>query len=150
MKKFNFSLQAVLEHRAKEEELAQQELFKALRVVDLLKEEEAAMREDERRLILDLEQMRKGKMSVEHYSGSILFHSQLLQSIAYKQDELMKATIQANQTRETLKLKSQERKVLEKLKEKRYKEWQKLIAREESKQLDEIATIRYERGIDKG
>lgn len=150
MKKFHFSLDSVLEHRAREAEQAQQELFKSLCIVDLLKAEEVELREEEKKLILELEQMRKGKMSVEHYSGSLLFHSQLLQSISFKQDEILKATFEANQKRELLKLKNQEKKVLEKLKEKRYKEWQKESAREESKQLDEIATIRYERGIEKG
>lgn len=137
MKKFSFSLQAVLNVRELAEELAKQKLAYAQQQLEAEKEK-LRLLEDEwigvcGVICRDLEQIKQS-----HYYREVLnnrIESQKC-TVSQKQSLLKKA-------RTKVIMAERDRKVLENLKALQVKKYDQMVLAEEQKFLDEIAVLRY-------
>jgi len=137
MRKFSFSLQAVLNVREIAEDLAKQRLAHAQQQFESEREKLRLM-EDEWVQVCkvsggDLEQIRQN-----HYYREMLKNRiESQKSIVLQKQSLIK------KAQEKAIMAEKDRKVLENLKALQVKEYQQMVLTEEQKFLDEIAVLRY-------
>lgn len=145
MRAFRFKFQAVLMVRKREEEKAQaavQEIH-----AELLRQEKK-LAELQSEVTTTEETLREQQRSTR--SAALLgdlqsYLSLAMIKVAEQQDTLMRTQNILLERREVLARTMQERKSIEKLKEKQYAEWQKACARQEAAFLDELGTIRHKK-----
>lgn len=147
MPRFKFSLQRVLEIRKHKEELLKNEL------VTLRREhthEESILRELETKHIEQLNEIRKRQscpnISSEEMLRYYLYLERLDNDIERQQTKLLELEQKVEAAKERLIKASQERKVLEKLHERKFEEWKWEQEKIEQAFLDEIALSMYTRG----
>lgn len=136
MKAFNFGLQKVLRLRQYQEEEAKIELGRAVGVLAELENKILALAAEQSRAAKDQFNPKNSAAMMQQYMAYLLrldnTKEQLLQDAAV-------AEIKVEEAREVFLEKSRDRKVLDKVKEKRQKEYRKLALIEESNELDEIS-----------
>lgn len=138
-----FTLDTVLDFRKQSEDIAKNALIKAQQaeavVIKQLREKEA----ESSSLISSLDAMMQQGMAVEDH---ILFE-QRIAYVANQLTEIRSALDERKQLVERRKqiliAKSKERKIMEKLKEKKNAAYQKYLDKKEAAVLDEIAVLRY-------
>lgn len=142
--KFKFSLDAVLKHRKRLEEVAQREFAEAQAAVDdcLRKIEAMYKRSDEVREEVLVAQKSGKSSSVESIREMELFlagQKIRIETLRQHARELLQI---AEQKQEALIQAAQDKKSLEKMKDKRKAEWEAWIRQIESKELDDMTTVR--------
>jgi len=145
---FRFGMDAVLKHRKRLEEVAQREFAEAQAAVDecLTQIESMYTRMDEvREEIMLAEQMgTPGKLEeireMEHFLGGQKIR---VERLRLKARELLQT---AEEKHEALIGAAREKKIMVKLKEKKFAEYQAWIQRIEAKELDDLTMVRTARG----
>lgn len=139
MKKFNFSLQNILNLREFEEKQSQIDLGKAISECTRLKNELEQVAQD----YIKANNNRTSEKSIEeliiidNYCNRLnLLKEELLEQIAT-------AELIVQQKQEIYAEKLKNRKVLTKLKEKKYSQWKKEYLHEEEIQIDDIVTSKF-------
>lgn len=136
MKPFSFSLEKVLNLRKFHEDEAKIELGRATGILADL---------ENKILILGHERLRAAdaQFSPENSAAMIQQYRFYLLRLDYTKEQLLKeaaiAELKVEEARKVFLEKSRERKVLDKLKEKRQKEYHKEVLVEETKTLDDIS-----------
>ncbi|AEF94641.1 flagellar export protein FliJ [Desulfotomaculum nigrificans CO-1-SRB] len=142
MKKFQFRLEQVLQQRIKREEAALLEQARAEQECDRCQRELAA---SERKLEEAL-QAATAFVRPDEQMQSLIYREHLQQVIA-RQRRLLQRSQEILQLRQAATMKArQERMVLEKLKEKKFREYQELEMYLEQREIDELAALRFGRG----
>lgn len=134
-----FKLQSVLNYRSILEQEAQQQLAKVLRIQSELLAQVGRQRAELRYLCLDLEQKKEAGLPVSElnlYNVHITMREQQLSALGQRIDEINQKVASS---RADLLRTSQDRKMVEKLKEKQGQEHQKELNRKENIMLDEMA-----------
>jgi len=136
-----FSLHTVLDYRVRLENLAQQKLMSAEQAVRQLAEQIAEIEAD----IGD----RTAALAEKQRQGiDIREHIQLAEGLDYRRQELaamrqemVKRREKVDQARAHLKKRSQEKKIMEKLRERQDTAWRQYLDKRENIRLDEIAIL---------
>jgi flagellar FliJ protein len=142
--RFKFSLDSVLKHRKRLEEVAQKEFAEAQANVEaaMRRIEEMYTRMDEVREEIRAAQLRGTGGDLEQIRGMETFligHTRRIEAARLGLRELM---VIAEQKQELLIEAAKERKILDKLKERKKAEHHELAARAEAKELDDLTTTR--------
>lgn len=144
---FRFGLETVLKHRHRIEEVAQREFADAQAAVDQCLSEIEAMyrRLDEVREEILAAQQRGSASELEMIREMETFvtgQKVRIERLRLKARDLL---IVAEEKHEALITAAQERKVMVKLKEKRFAEYKTWLARMEAKELDDVVSVRTAR-----
>ncbi|MCS6948885.1 MAG: flagellar export protein FliJ [Armatimonadota bacterium] len=140
MRRFEFSLQQVLEYRQRREEQmlrafaeAQAQLAHERSVLDrLLTEREACLYRSQR----------QNRLTIEILTVEQNYLSALEERIEVQRERVAQAERTLEERRQALIEAQRERKALERLREKQYEQWRQEMLRAEQKALDELATTR--------
>ena len=145
-KRFRYNLETVLKVRAIREKQEQERYNEALRKVEVEKQKEQALKDEEVRNYDKLREIMSGHMQKINEIMSRKFH---LERLKEKIDEQIKTRESAEEKAEEQKLKLVEamraKKIMVKDREKKRMAWKKLMDKEDSKFLDDIAGIGYDR-----
>jgi flagellar FliJ protein len=143
MAKFRFKLQAVLNIKEQTEDNLKNELGKALRKLEKEKEILKGI-ENERDKYIERFNVQSGKgIVVEKLKEYTIYISHLRNRMERQKDNINLAHKNVDNYREQLVKVVQERKILEKLKEKKYQEFLKEQLMEEQKLADEMVSYKY-------
>ncbi|WP_448875063.1 flagellar export protein FliJ [Desulfobulbus propionicus] len=140
-----FTMHAVLKYRRQLEDKALQNLTRELRIEAQLQEEFQQAEEELAGLYTDLEHDQQRGISVDRL---ILFHQRIdlvKDLVAQRQTALKKQQAQVAKKRQLLLKASQDRKVIEKLKEQQNATYKRHLEKLEAGMLDEIAVLSHER-----
>jgi flagellar FliJ protein len=136
MKRFKFGLQKVLELREYAEEDAKIELGRAVSALNLIEQRIAALAEERHQAALERFAPSRTFTEIQSYERYILrldrTRDQLLLDAA-------RAELEVEEKRDIYLEASRDRKVLDKIKERRGVEYHKFALGEENKELDEVA-----------
>ncbi|MHC4711937.1 MAG: flagellar export protein FliJ [Planctomycetota bacterium] len=143
MRRFNFTLEKILQYREQMEESHVRMFGKA---VEVLRRRENELRRLMRELVEyrnHLAEMGLGRVSPRDlaFSRSYLTHCEA--KVAEAADRMMAAARDMEEKKQGLVSARKERRIMEKLKEIKRRRWQYEAAREETKELDEVAATRH-------
>ncbi len=140
-----FAMESVLTYRQQLEDAARQELFRALEKETSLRSQLAEVQEELATLYHDLEEERRGATT----AGRLILYERRIQivrqQVAELEEKLARQEQRVRQRRRHLLKASQERRVLEKLREQQNRNYRNYLARKEALMLDEIAVLFHER-----
>lgn len=141
---FKFSLDGVLKHRKRLEEVAQREYAEAQAAVDecLKKIEAMYKRSDEVREEIFGAQTSGASSSVENIREMELFLAGQKIRIETLRQHARALLLVAEEKQEALIQAAQDKKALEKMREKRKAQWDAWIRQIEAKELDDMTTVR--------
>ncbi len=148
MATFRFRLQKVLDYKQQVEDTKKQELFHLMKIFH---EEEKVLRGLHELLLKKLsefEEKQQGELDILEllfYSG---FISRLNGEIELQREKLRQLALQIEQKRGEVIAASKERRIMEKLRDKKYKEFMKEESRREQKFLDEIGNNAFVRNME--
>lgn len=144
---FQFKLEQILTYRQNLEEQAQLNLTREKNILMRLKDRLAEFVQDLQRLITALEERKKKSIPAAEFALA-------MEGISFKEDQIQgqKNLIDKQQrvvekARYALFERVKERKVIEKLKEKGYRDYLKESVRKDQAESDEKATIRFSRQV---
>jgi flagellar FliJ protein len=142
MKRFRFGLQKVLELREYTEEEAKIELGRAVSTLNLIEQRIAALAGE--RTQAAMERFSPGREFTEIQS-----YERYINRLDQTRDKLLmdaaRAELEVEEKRDIYLEASRDRKVLDKIKERREGEYRKFVQGEENKELDEVAArVRHE------
>lgn len=144
--KFKFSLEKVLKHRQINMDLARKDYLEALEFWNEEKEKYVQMQEArDQAFVQRAEAVQSGAGWKSHVESINLFIQGQDFRIAQQNERLLKIEKVVESRREILKDKLIEVKIMERLKEKKKADYIEHILETESKELDEISTIRFVR-----
>lgn len=140
MRRFEFSLQKVLDYRQRREEQAIRAFAEAQAQ---LMHEQAVLH----RLLIEREEClrrshRRERLTVELLDVEQTYLSALEERIETQRERVAEAERMVEQRREGLIEAQRERKALERLREKHYEQWRQEMLRAEQNTLDDLATVR--------
>lgn len=141
MKKFEFSLQKILNLRNFEQDQAELELGKANAEVARIQNQLKAVAE-KRALISKESQNTSDAALYTQVSQYFIFLDQRKESLL---EELAQAELIAEEKRQIVREAMKKVKALEKLKEKKKLEWKEELEKEEAEELDDLVTSRFEK-----
>lgn len=145
---FKFSLQKLLESRKIQEELAQRDLQEAVYQLQLQEERLTEF-------LTEIEVARQRSVKIQNSPG---FHANTLQEIhrfivgqdirIQRQNEIIRVGRSlVEERREVLREAAIEYKIIDKLKEKKMKEYEEMIRQRELREMDEMSVMRFKRGV---
>ncbi|KMQ51163.1 hypothetical protein CHISP_1869 [Chitinispirillum alkaliphilum] len=140
MKKFVFSLEALLEVRIRKEEDIEKKLAQKNGEIELVRKEIERIQQDLKNFQISEKSRRAHGEDIFSMRYSVSWRNQLkldMLTMGKKYDDLC---AQAYSIRQELTKATQEKKAVEIIKEKRYREWKLKHKREEQKALDDIST----------
>lgn len=143
MPKFNFRLQKVLDIKKHKEEEKKQELAKLLLKY---KKEEALLfylKDNQTKYQNKLREKQRGAMDIFEMIFYYTYLYKLSYDIKNQQDILRKLETEINNKREEVISASKERKIFEKLKDRKFSQWKQEQNLQEQKFLDEIGIVKY-------
>lgn len=148
MAAFKFRLQKVLDYKQQVEDTKKQELFRLMKIFH--EEEKVLIKLHELLLkkLSEFEEKQQGELDILEllfYSGYI---SRLNGEIEQQREKLKQLALQIEQKRGEVIAASKERRIMEKLREKKYKEFMKEESRREQKFLDEIGNNAFVRNME--
>nr|MBP3281870.1 flagellar export protein FliJ [Treponema sp.] len=139
MKKFNFSLQKILDYREFEKQQAQTELGKAVAVETKIQNTLDMIAESRAKSVLEADKMKD--------LNSLFGVNQYFQLLNQRRDEmteeLLKAKVVTNEKRAVMIEAMKKVKVLETLRDRRKESWRREQLKIEEDQIDDIVTSRY-------
>ncbi len=147
MKRFQFRLQALLNYKKHLEEMARQEMAKAVARVNICEERIQALVKERRDAADSLEKrVEKGMESGEfkRYHGFIAAMDQMLVAQKKTKQRLEK---ELSEKRSMLAKRTIDKRAMERLREKRAEEYTKEMLQEEQKALDEVASLKRVREL---
>lgn len=143
MKQFNFKMQTLLRLRKMKEDaalrevsLVQEELNKLFELLKLLNIESTALEEE-------LRDKQKGSIPIHEFHNHFLYIQSIKIKMLEQQDAILHTQNLLEKKRQNVEIAMQNKKVIEKLKDKQYDRWQEDLKKLEVKLLDELATIRH-------
>jgi len=142
--KFRFSYQKLLDHRATLEDIARRDFYEAQNRVNMAERELREMYDqvsDARRRSAQLEQSEGNPASNLAMLNEFIVGQQV--RIESQRKKIRQLMSEAESLHEKLVEAAKERKTLEKLKEKRFEEFRKMMQKKELKMIDEIVTTRH-------
>lgn len=143
MKKFRFNMKTLLMVRQQQEEAAQREVMlarqKLQKIVEILEE----LKRECDHLEQDLREKQASPHSIHEYKDHFLYFQFLREKIAQQQDDVLQAQNAVEVKREAVTKAMQNKKVIEKIKDKQYTSWKDHYQKMEAKLLDELATLRH-------
>lgn len=149
MKAFRFRLKALLELREREEDACKKVVSEAQNQLIALETQLRDLMDEQTALSEDLRTVQQGSVGVVELRNIQEYFALLQDRVAEKQDDVMRQTNVLHQKRELLARAMQDRKTIEKLKEKQYAAWKKEAERQEAAFLDELGTTRYKKQGDR-
>lgn len=140
MRRFEFSLQKVLDYRQRREEQAIRAFAEAQ--VQLMHEQAVL-----HHLLIEREEClrrshRRQRLTVDLLDVEQTYLSALEKRIEVQRERVAEAEKVLEEKREALIEAQRERKALERLREKHYEQWRQQLLRAEQKALDDLATVR--------
>jgi len=145
MPKFKFKLQPVLEHRQKKEDIFKKELAEVKKRF----ESEKLLLEELKQKLFDLQSELREKQKSSFEISDIAAYSSYIDrvegEIELKIIKLTEIAEDVKKAQKRLLEASKDKKILEKLHERKYEEFQKELERIEQGLIDELATIRHGR-----
>jgi len=147
MKKFQFRLQSLLKYKRHLEQVAKQEMAKA--VADVLAcEQRIAQLQQERISATDqLDDLVEKGIGAGQFNRYRQFITAIDQTIILERNKKTKLEKILDAKRKTLKQKTIEKKSLERLRKKQEREYTHEMLREEQKNMDEIASLKTAREV---
>ena len=147
MKKFQFRLQSLLKYKRHLEQVAKQEMAKAVADVVTCEQRITELQKDRISATDQLEaQVEKG-MGAGQFNRYTEFITALDQMIIREQSKKTELEKILSDKRDALKQRTIEKKSLERLREKQAREYTQEMIREEQKGLDEIASLKTAREV---
>ena len=148
MKQFEFRLQKVMETTRAREELQKKELARALADLD---RNETLLDQMLDHLEQEVEQFagirKKGAIKVSTLAQYASYTDSLLAKIGRQRQEIEKLAKLADEHRDKLIEITRDKKILEKLKEKRFEEYRRKLRQVEQKFMDEISSRSFHNGM---
>lgn len=142
MAKFIFRLEAVLNVKRQKEENIKNELGKAIQRLEAEKQKLARLERSKEEIIAEFNDKTK-KTTVQKLIEFNAYLSLLKSKIIHQKERVNKAVLDVDKIREELVKAVQERKILEKLKEKKYDEYLIEQKKLEQKTNDEIVSYKH-------
>ncbi len=142
-KKFQFRLEPVLTQRRAQEESCQRDLAKSLRQRMILQDQLQKMQHTITQSKQQLADGLVGAVDVGRISEFTRYSGQVTQRAHAFVMKLAGVEQQIQATRNRLMEATRARKALELLRQQRYQQWKRIVERQEARQLDEIASMRY-------
>lgn len=142
MAKFIFRLEAVLNVKRQQEENIKNELGKAIQRLETEKQKLARLERSKEEIIAEFNQKTK-KTTVHKLIEFNAYLSLLKSNISRQKERVNKAVLDVDKIREELMKAVQERKILEKLKEKKHDEYLIEQKKFEQKTNDEIVSYKH-------
>lgn len=139
MPRFHFKLQKVLEARQSFEDLAKREFGDALRELYRQESMRDELLKEREELLLEMGNRRSLKSTAESFARDIQYEWNLHQRIKAQSRRVEEARGELEKKRKKLIEAVKDRKIMEKLREKRWEEFRKKMNIEEFKFADEIA-----------
>ncbi|MDH3346559.1 MAG: flagellar export protein FliJ [Desulfobulbaceae bacterium] len=140
-----WGMEPVLKYRKQIERVAQHEYFKCLEQEEILKEQLLKLTKDNDHLFAAIEKIRTAGTAIDQiqlYENRIFFLKTQLEQVT---KGLEKQKTKTNLYRKKLLRASQKKKVLDQLKDRQNKAYQKFLSAKETKILDEIAVLFHKR-----
>lgn len=138
-----FTLHTVLEHRKRQENLAQHRLFEAKKIRQIIADKLELEVNSHRTLIAEAEMKKQEGIEIValiRIEDKINAIGENIRAIRKNLEDKEK-TVELEQA--NLLVRSKERKVMERLKEEQNRNWQNYLNKKEAAMLDEIAIIRH-------
>lgn len=140
MKKYSFELDTVLKVRSYREKLQQQNYARALQKQKTLEQRKQSI-EQELKAYAEYSNQQRGSLNARHFQ----YIQERQQQIFKMNDRIAQAKKNAEAERKKLLEARKKTQVMENLEHQHKLAWMKEYEREEQKQMNEIATIRYNR-----
>lgn len=144
VKKFEFTLSALLKVRLKKEEIARNNLMDSHRILKRVSDDLEELLNEKQQIDQKISTIQK-KLRNTNDLLKLFEYLEVMQKKIKRQEEIVKeARFAAEIKRKEAITAMQERKVIENIKEKKYKEWEKEFFDAERKAFDELSTIKFE------
>ncbi|MCW8800160.1 MAG: flagellar export protein FliJ [Desulfobacter sp.] len=147
MKKFQFRLQSLLKYKRHLEQVAKQEMAKAVADVLTCEQRITELQKDRISATDQLESQVEKGMGAGQFNRYTEFITALDQMIIREQSKKTELEKILSDKRDALKQRTIEKKSLERLREKQAREYTQEMIREEQKGLDEIASLKTAREV---
>ncbi len=145
MKIFNFSLESVLGYRKSLEDDVKKDLSALGKILMGTEEILVSLKDEYGQSIKGLELMQKGSVSPKELEMYLNFQKNLKKKIESQEEQLIKVKKDWENKRDELVDASKEKKVLEVLKEKKAEEYRYDFAKSDQKEMDEVASGRFQK-----
>ncbi len=145
MKIFNFSLESVLGYRKSVEDDVKRDLSALGKILTATEEILVSLQDEYGRSVKGLELVQKGSVSLKELEMYLNFQKDLKEKIKSQAEQLKKVKMDWENKRDELVGASKERKVLEVLKEKKAEEYRCDFAKRDRKEMDEVASNRFQK-----
>ncbi len=145
MKMFNFSLESVLGYRKSLEDDVKKDLSALGKILVDTEEILSSLKDEYGRSIKGLELMLNGSVSPKELEMYLNFQKNLKKKIESQEEQLIKVKKDWENKRDELVDASKEKKVLEVLKEKKAEEYRYDFAKSDQKEMDEVASGRFQK-----
>jgi flagellar FliJ protein len=143
MPKFKFRLQPLLNIKIQLEDSAKNELGKAVHRLEEEKEKARLLVLNREKYISEFQQKTSSFIRIDELKGYSLYISKLAKNIELQNKNVKEASDNVDKYREDLIKIVKERKILEKLKEKKYNEYLSELGKDEQRRIDEIVSYKY-------
>jgi len=143
MPKFKFRLQPLLNIKMQLEDSAKNELGKAVQKLEEEKEKERQLLRHREKYINGLKEKTSSFARIEELRGYNMYISSLAKKIEEQNKNIKVASDVVDKYREELIKIVKERKILEKLREKKLNEYLIEMSKDEQKRMDEIVSYKY-------
>jgi len=145
MKKFQFKLQAVLHFRQRKEDILKKELAEIKKAFDFEKHKLDKLKSKLSKLQIELREKQLSSFDVSVAKAYSSYIDKIEADIELQSIKLADIAKEVKKAQERLLKASRDKKVLEKLHDKKYEEYRQEFERVEQGLIDEIATIRHSR-----
>ena len=147
MKKFQFRLQSLLKYKRHLEQVAKQEMAKAVADVLTCEQRIAGLQKDRISATDQLDSLVEKGMGAGQFNRYRQFITAVDQMIILERNKKTELEKILSDKRDTLKQKTIDKKSLERLREKQAREYTHEMIREEQKSLDEVASLKTAREV---
>lgn len=147
MKKFQFRLQSLLKYKRHLEQVAKQEMAKAVADVLACEQRIIALQQDRISATDQLDALVEKGMGAGQFNRYRQFITAIDQTIIFERNRKIELEKILDEKRNILKQKTIDKKSLERLREKQEREYTHEMLREEQKGLDEIASLKTAREV---
>ncbi len=138
-----FSLENVLHHRKRLEDLAQGKYIEAKEVVTTIRQRYEAEQEKLKSLLLEIERIQRDGIEITMLIRYQEHAAQIEEHLAAIEKNLKEKERLAQQIHKNLLDRTKDRQIMEQLKEKQNRAWQRHLNKKEAMMLDEIAVMRH-------
>lgn len=145
MKVFNFSLESVLRYRKSIEDDVKRDLSALGKILTDTEEILVSLQDEHGRSVKELELMQKGGISLTELEMYRNFQKNLKEKIQSQKEQLKKVKIDWENKMDELVDASKEKRVLEVLKEKKAEAYRYDFAKSDQKEMDEVASNRFQK-----